>query len=199
MGNDAFQADRRNFLKGAGTALGGAWLGLHAGQVLAAVEAARARQEAGEPLQHIEPHDGRTLGAVADQIYPPDDTAGARDLGAVHFMDFAAGGFMAGAWPMVRAGIADLDQRSEAAEGAPFADLSFERQTGLLRQVEDTPFFGTVHFLTLLGCFTLPSYGGNRDAEGWAQLGFDRRHVWQPPFGHYDADAGEGAEHADDA
>jgi hypothetical protein len=35
--------------------------------------------------------------------------------------------------------------------------------------------------------FAMPAWGGNRDGAGWALLGFDSRHVWQPPFGYYDA------------
>ena len=41
--------------------------------------------------------------------------------------------------------------------------------------------------MTLAGVFALPEYGGNRDGEGWRQIGFERRHVWQAPFGYYDA------------
>jgi hypothetical protein len=36
--------------------------------------------------------------------------------------------------------------------------------------------------------FALPGYGGNRDAAGWKLIGFEDRHVFQPPFGHYDRD-----------
>lgn len=192
MAEGDFPASRRDFIKGTGAVLGGAWLGLHAGQVMAAAEAARQRQAESAPLEHLQTDEARLLGAVADQIYPPDDTPGARDLGAVYFMDFAAGGFMAGAWPMIREGVQDLDRRAKEVHGAAFAELDFATQTSLLEEVDATPFFGMVHFLTLLGCFCLPEYGGNRDGEGWAQLGFESRHVWQPPFGHYDAQAGEG-------
>jgi hypothetical protein len=34
--------------------------------------------------------------------------------------------------------------------------------------------------------FAMPSYGGNRDKLGWALIGFQDRHSWQPPFGYYD-------------
>jgi hypothetical protein len=89
---------------------------------------------------------------------------------------------------MVQAGLDDLDERARSAHGRPFTDLAFDEQTGVLRQVEGTPFFGLVHFLTLLGCFSLPAYGGNREEQGWAQIGFESRHHWLPPFGHYDAE-----------
>jgi hypothetical protein len=55
-----------------------------------------------------------------------------------------------------------------------------------LRAIEDGEFFGLMHFLTLAGTFTMSAYGGNRGEIGWDLLGFDRRHHWDPPFGHYD-------------
>jgi hypothetical protein len=108
-------------------------------------------------------------------------------------MDEAFAGFMAASLASVREGVAELDRRAggEHPDGTGFAELSFEAQTGILRDVEHTPFFGTVHYLTLCGVFAMPSYGGNRNGEGWKQIGFDRRHAWQPPFGHYDALAAE--------
>ena len=128
----------------------------------------------------------RVFAAVADQIYPPDDTPGAAELGAVAFLDHAVGTFMAGPWPMLRAGLADLDREARDEYGAGYDALDFDTQTGLLRRAENEPFFGLAHLLTLLACFTLPSYGGNRDGQGWAQIGFEQRHAWQPPFGDYD-------------
>jgi hypothetical protein len=102
-------------------------------------------------------------------------------------MDAALGGFMADSLVLVRDGVADLDRRATEKGGDGFVALSGQQQAIILRDVETTPFFGTVHFLTLCGLFALPAYGGNRDGEGWRQLGFVRQHHWQPPFGHYDA------------
>jgi hypothetical protein len=57
-----------------------------------------------------------------------------------------------------------------------------------LHEVETTAFFATVRRLTLLGLVAMPKYGGNHDKAGWKLLGFEDRHVWQPPFGYYDKD-----------
>jgi hypothetical protein len=179
-------AERRRFLREAGLLLGGSWLGLQAGPVLAAAEAAHQAHAAGADLTHVDPDSARVFAAVADQIYPPDDTAGAAELGAVAFLDQAVGTFMAPPWPMLRAGLADLDVRARDEFGSGYDALDFATQTELLRRVENEPFFGLAHLLTLLACFTLPSYGGNKDGQGWAQLGFEQRHAWQPPFGDYD-------------
>ena len=56
------------------------------------------------------------------------------------------------------------------------------------KTVDHTPFFDTTRLLTLLGMFSLPAYGGNRDGVGWKLIGFEDRHVFQPPFGYYDRD-----------
>lgn len=178
---------RRDFLKTLGLMAGGALAAWPLSKIALAAEHAHEQQKVQAPLSNISPTEALTLGAVADQIYPEDDTAGARELGAVYFMDFAAGSFMAGAWPMIQAGITDLNQRAMEAHGKPFDELGFAQQTPVLESVETTPFFGTVHFLTLMGCFSLPTYGGNINQEGWAQIGFESRHAWQPPFGYYDA------------
>jgi gluconate 2-dehydrogenase gamma chain len=42
--------------------------------------------------------------------------------------------------------------------------------------------------VTMVGMFSLPSYGGNIEKIGWRLIGFDDSHVWQPPFGYYDAE-----------
>ena len=184
---------RRSFLKHTGVALSASWLSLHAASLMAAAAEAKDKAAQGAGYEHIPDATARILEAVADQIWPEDDTPGARELGAVHFMDFAVGGFMAGAWPMIEAGAREIDLTAQANEGMAFAELPFEAQTALLKAHDASPFFGAVHFLTLMGCFSLPEYGGNIDGQGWAQLGFESRHVWNPPFGHYDAEYGKEA------
>jgi len=69
-----------------------------------------------------------------------------------------------------------------------FASLPSERQVEYLKEVDQTPFFTTTRLLTLLGMFSLPTYGGNRDGVGWKLLGFEDAHVFRPPFGYYDRD-----------
>ncbi len=181
------RSSRRTFLAGSGHLAGAGWLALHGGAIMAAARSAAAAADLDEPWVNISATDAARLGAVADQVYPPLDGApGAEAIGAVRFMDAAFGGFMAGPLPMVLAGLDDLDQRSGADD---FLSLGFDDRTAVLKQVEATPFFGIVHMLTLCGVFALPSYGGNRDQQGWKAIGFESRHVWQPPFGAYDASA----------
>jgi hypothetical protein len=69
-----------------------------------------------------------------------------------------------------------------------FAELSSAQQIAFLKSIDHTPFFDSMRFLTVLGMFAMPGYGGNRDGVGWKLLGFEDQHVFQPPFGHYDRD-----------
>ena len=105
---------------------------------------------------------------------------------------------MAGAAGLIHEGLKNLQEQTKAAypDVARFSDLSFARQTEVLRSVETSPFFATVHMMTLSGLFALPDYGGNRDKLGWKLIGFDDRHVWQPPFGYYDANYHGDDQHA---
>ena len=83
----------------------------------------------------------------------------------------------------------ELQQKATSVRGRNhrFSDLSFAQQTVVLKEAENTEFFGTLHFLTMMGMFCLPKYGGNRDHAGWDLIGFSHQHAWQPPFGYYDA------------
>jgi len=183
------KSSRRRFLSETGKIAGASWLAMNTPMLLAAGHAADAQMAAHEAPVNITPEQARTFAAVVDQIIPPDETPGASEAGVVYFIDNVLGGFMAGASGMLMQGLADLDAASiEAFPRSPgFSSLEFDQQTGLLRLIESTPFFNTMIFLTHCGMFAMPSWGGNTDRSGWALLGFDNRHAWQPPFGYYDA------------
>jgi gluconate 2-dehydrogenase gamma chain len=177
---------RRGFLASAVSAAGAAWLAANWPALAAAAAEARAAHAAGEPLQVLGAEEAADLAAIAARILPSDELPGATEAGVVHFIDRALGGFMAPAAPALRKGLKALNRKA----GARFASLGEARQVDLLKAEESSDFFGTVHFLTVAGAFALPSYGGNRDHAGWKLLGFEHRHAWAPPFGHYDAAAG---------
>jgi len=187
---------RRRFLAESGSIAGAAWFAANAPVLLAAGREAALQRETGAAWVHLAPRDAQLLAAVADQIIPPDDLPGGADIGVVHFIDQALGGFIAEQADTLRAGLADLDRRGQAAVPGSdgFAGLSFAQQTEVLQEIESTPFFALMIFLTHCGVFAMPSWGGNRERAGWALLGFDNRHAWQPPFGYYDAQALAGEE-----
>jgi gluconate 2-dehydrogenase gamma chain len=175
---------RRDFLISSGTMFGAAWFALHAPAIRAA--AAHAREAAAQGLRTFDvltAEEATELEAIAAQIFPTDDTPGATEAGVVHFIDRALGGFASWAELPIREGLEKLRDKADV-----FSELPLQRQAELLREIEDTPFFGTVRTLTIMGMFAMPSYGGNRDKVGWKLLGFEDRFAWQPPFGYYDAE-----------
>lgn len=128
--------------------------------------------------------------AVAARILPEDDAGpGAISGGVIHFIDLVLGSSREEWLDLVREGLQELDAQARSSYGSSgFAALSSEQQDELLRSVEDTDFFVTMRTLTMAGMFSLPEYGGNRDHAGYTLIGFNHQHVWQPPFGYYDAD-----------
>ena len=158
-------------------------------QVYATGQAAVAAADQARPLKHLSGIQARELGAVAEQIVPRTQTPGATDAGVVHFFDQSLEGFIAGPARSARDGVEPFTAllRAQHPEDEYFSQLPFDAQTRFLTTQESTGFFQTVRFLTLLGLFAMPAYGGNRDHAGWDILGFKHRHVWQPPFGYYDA------------
>lgn len=185
---------RRHFLQDTTRLLSGSWLATHGALVYAAAGQTQQAMAVHAPYSHLTPTEALTLAALSDQIFPPDVTPGASQLGAVYFIDAALGSFMASLLPVFQLGVVDLNERS--GQNTAFYQLGFDRQTDLVKEIENTPFFGHVHFLTLCGLFALPSYGGNRDSEAWKMIGFEARHTWQHPFGYYDAQYAEETDHA---
>lgn len=195
---------RRSFMRASGGVVGGGWLALQLPGLVALAEAATKARDSGAAFLHLTALEGAGLEAIAARIIPTDETPGAREAGVIHFIDQALGGQMADAGGALREGLDGLDALAAgSAEGARFADLGPAAQDALLREIEDTPFFELMQYLTVAGMFALPSYGGNKDHLGWKLLGFDHRHGWAPPFGYYDAeqmgvpgpDAGQDAGH----
>jgi gluconate 2-dehydrogenase subunit 3-like protein len=127
--------------------------------------------------------------AVVAQIVPTDDTPGAREAGVITFIDRALATFFSQLAADYRAHLAVFQASCRAQHpGATFVSLSSEQQIAFLKTVDRTPFFESTRLLTMLGMFTAPAYGGNRDGVGWKLLGFEANHMFQPPFGYYDRD-----------
>jgi gluconate 2-dehydrogenase gamma chain len=142
--------------------------------------------ETGE-LVNLSPEEATELEAIVDRIIPTTDTPGAKEAGVIHFLDSAFGSFLEGLLDPIRNGLDDIASvvRDRHSESSVFSALSESDQIAVLRSVEEQSYFGLMQFATLLGMFSHPKHGGNRDKVGWKLLGFDDRHAWQPPFGHY--------------
>ena len=108
------------------------------------------------------------------EIFGSDHVAGAA------FNDVAAGGPLPGLRQMYREGLRAVDGAARTMTGAPYAGLSSDQQDAILATLDRSVFkpdarrgMSFVDVLiqhTLEGCFSLPEYGGNRGALGWALL-----------------------------
>ena len=182
-------SSRRAFLSTSGTVLGGSWLAWSLPTILATADLACQAHQDGAPFEVLTASEAIELEAIAAQIFPSDDTPGAREAGVIYFIDRALHTFRADDQAPLREGLADLAAQVHATHPGtpPFSALPDAQQIEALRAIEETDFFETVRAMTIAGMFAHPSYGGNRDKIGWHLLGFDDKHAWQPPFGYYDA------------
>jgi gluconate 2-dehydrogenase gamma chain len=154
-------------------------------------EAHAVAQPAGDAkISFLSAAEAADVEAVAAQIIPTDDSPGAREAGVVYFIDRALATFLSQLGSDYRAqlGAFQAAYRKQYPAAASFAALTPEQQVEYLQGVDQTPFFNTTRLLTLLGMFSLPEYGGNRDGVGWKLIGFEDAHTFHPPFGYYDRD-----------
>ena len=183
---------RRSLLQAILASIGAAALPLGWAEIAqASHEAHAASQLAGKAkLSFLSAAEAADVEAVAAQIIPTDDTPGAREAGVVYFIDRALGSFLSQLATDYRAQLSDFQVtfREHHPGGAPFAALPSVEQVAYLETVDRTPFFDTTRLLTILGMFSMPEYGGNRNGVGWKLIGFEDRHAFQPPFGYYDRD-----------
>lgn len=181
---------RRAFLAAAGAAGITLILADLAGvdEALAHAHAAAGR-EPRPAFENLSPEDAADLEAMMCRILPSDDGPGAKEAGAIYFVDKALGTFMAPQKDELTGEVAGL--RKKAAEKWPgttsIAALSAEQVDELLRSIEKERIFGGLRFLTVVGTFGNPSWGGNRDQAGWKRIGHEMKGSFQPPFGYYDA------------
>jgi gluconate 2-dehydrogenase gamma chain len=182
-------SDRREFLIETGRAVAAGWLTLQL-PLLTSLQAC-ARQDLADnaPFTTLTATEGATMRAFAAQILPAENgLPGAEDAGAVYFIDRAVGIAPYRIHLLeLRAGLADLDAAARKL-GAKndFASLDSAHQVALMRQVERTSFFKTARMLTIMGTFSEPSYGGNKDGIGWHVAGMEHHDSFQAPFGWYD-------------
>jgi hypothetical protein len=187
--------DRRDFLRVAGGSAAALWLA-HWPLVEAAAAEAQRVAATGEACAFtaLSSAQAAALDAFAARIIPTDDLPGAREAGAVHFIDKAVASFAQELREPVTALAARLD--GAAGAGRTFASLTPEAQDEIMRTLErEVPdAFGAARFAVLCGTFANSSYGGNRDEAGWRILGFEHRPVWTKPYGWYDAPENLGRE-----
>ena len=186
-------SSRRSFLAGSAAGLGSAWVAANWTGILEAQEHAKRAASSGSPgkFEFFSPEQATEVESVAAQIIPTDDTPGAREAGAVYFIDRALTTFDRERQAVYTAGLGDLQAKTRELfpNAAKFSGLSRDQQIQVLKAIEKTPFFAQIRTHTITGFLANPEYGGNRDEIGWKLIGFDGKFHYQPPFGYYDAQA----------
>jgi gluconate 2-dehydrogenase gamma chain len=188
---DGIALSRRSLLQAIAATMASAALPFGWAEVVQAATEAQVAAQAGggAKISFLSAAEAADVEAVASQIIPTDDTPGAREAGVVYFIDLALATFLSRLAADYRVQLAAFQAAfRERYPSASFASLRSEQQIEYLKGIDHTPFFTTTRLLTLLGMFSLPAYGGNRDGVGWKLVGVEDAHVFRPPFGYYDRD-----------
>lgn len=190
-------SSRRSFLAGSAAGLGSAWIAANWSAILEAQEHAKRAATSGSAakFEFFSPEQAAEVESVAAQIIPTDDTPGAREAGAVYFIDRALTTFDRERQAVYMQGLGELEAKTRELfpNATKFSGLSAAQQIQVLKAIEKTPFFAQIRTHTITGFLANPEYGGNRDEIGWKLIGFEGKFHYQPPFGYYDAEkAGKG-------
>jgi gluconate 2-dehydrogenase gamma chain len=185
-------SSRRSFLAGSAAGLGSAWIASNWSAILQAQEHAQRAVASGSrgKFEFFSAEQAAEVESVAAQIIPTDATPGAREAGAVYFIDRALTTFDRERQALYTQGLQSLQAKTRELfpESTQFSGLSSERQIEVLKAIENTPFFAQIRTHTITGFLANPEYGGNRNEIGWKLIGFEGRFRYEPPFGYYDAD-----------
>lgn len=152
-------------------------------------------------ITFLNAHEAATVDALAGRILPGSaEDPGAREAGAVVYIDRALAGPYKHLQRLYRTGLAALDAACTERHGRGFADLAETEQDGVLeglakdeaesaiaeeraeapeqpRDIGFLPyFFAVVRQHVVEGTFGDPVYGGNKDAVGWRMVGFPGAH-----------------------
>jgi gluconate 2-dehydrogenase gamma chain len=187
---DTLTLSRRSLLHAIAAAMAGAAVPFGWTEIAEAASHLHEAAQAGGngKISFLSAAEAADVEAITAQIIPTDDSPGAREAGVVNFIDRALATFLSQLAADYRAQLAAFQAafRERHPSVASFSSLDSRRQIEYLKEVDRTPFFATTRLLALLGMFSLPTYGGNRDGAGWKLIGFEDAHVFRPPFGYYD-------------
>lgn len=193
---------RRHFLSRSAKVTGGVVsLGLlgNAGRTMAQEE---TEEESG--FESFTKHQGLTVEAMAERIFPADENGpGSTDARVIGYIDKALATHHAGEREGYEKGLEWLDRLCMTTQGVPFVELSADKQDDVLSSMDkrDSPsewpadadissrdFLRLVIGHTMEGMFSDPMYGGNHNNIGWNLIGFPGRSPfgYDPPYGFYD-------------
>ena len=139
------------------------------GSTLAASTAAGCARKAAHT--YLSESELATLGAVCDQMIPPDQDPGGGWAGVANYIERQLRGKFREYLPTYREGLAEADRRA----GGSFRSVPRERQLEILTQMEQDKatkaFVALVAAHSIQGYYGNPRHGGNRDYCSWSMLG----------------------------
>lgn len=182
---------RRTFLATAAASLGMMYLSGLTPELLA-----QAHQHAkaaplnldGRPFRFFSKQQAADYEAFASQIFPTDDTPGAKEANVVHFVDFALSEIEPQNKQDFAKALEALTTQAKKMnpQAASFAALTSPQQIEAMKAFEKAGGFGMMKFYTVVGFFGDPADGGNKDKVGWKLINFPDDFYYAPPFGWYD-------------
>ena len=180
--------DRRSFLASTSAGMGTAWLMSLWPAIRETARLAHAARQAKQGFAFFQPEEAADVEAMTAHIIPADETPGAKEAGAVYFVDRALITFAKDQQDVYRQGLRQLtsDARRRRRSARRFSDLTPGEQLDVMRRIEKSEFFEQVRKHTVMGFLSNPEYGGNRNEIGWKLIGFEHAPAYQPPFGYYD-------------
>ena len=124
--------------------------------------------------------------AIAEQIIPADQGAGARDANVVNYIDRQLASVFREHQDTYRSGIAGVQQTSNIMFESDFESLEWPQQTGVLKTLENgeaegsiwetvsaQSFFELIRNHTMQGFYGSPRHGGNRGFVSFRMIGID--------------------------
>lgn len=164
---------RRAFVKVAGAAVGGMIL-------------APACTPSPGTWRFFADAEATVVDAIAEQIIPPDQDAGAREAGVVNYIDRQLAGVFRRHQETYRKGIVGVQQTSNIMFGRAFEALEWPRRTDVLRSLEGgeaqggiwetqsaRSFFELIRDHVMQGFYGSPRHGGNRGFVSFRMIGID--------------------------
>lgn len=181
------QQSRRQFLKDSSAAVGLTLAGIHLPTLLPLGEAAAKARDNRAAMQVLTAREAADIEAITSLVIPSGQTPGAREAGVVYFIDLALGAQLASLLVPLRHQLAEINALAGSDSADGFSQLDEAARMTVMEKADSQGILGIFSELTMFGMFSMPTHGGNRDHVGWQMIGFDHRHAWMPPFGHYDA------------
>jgi gluconate 2-dehydrogenase gamma chain len=164
---------RRTFVKATGTVIGG---------MILAPGCAPSRDR----WRFFSNAEATVVEAIAEQIIPADQDAGARDAHVINYIDRQLASVFQEHQETYRNGIAGVQQTSNIMFEGDFESLQWSQQTEVLKRLENgeaagsiwetvspRSFFGLIRDHTMQGFYGSPRHGGNREFVSFRMIGMD--------------------------